>query len=116
MPYYQQTEDAEEALESNAVEVAAEAKIEIEVGKFYVTPLISEGKYNTWYMDSCENRNDDGTFQMDHLIRFKKGNLTWKDPRKADTSILDCTVNENGMFQTILPSVQRLRTSLQMIE
>ena len=70
--------DAEKAVESTAVEVATEADKEIEVGKYYVT-LISEGKYNTWYITSCENRNGNGTFQMDHLIRVQKGNdLTWK--------------------------------------
>ena len=91
--------DAEIALESTVVETTTEAEIEIEVGKYYVT-LISEGNCNTWYIASCENRNDNGTFQMDHLTRVKKGNdFTWKHPRKPDTldlhpaSILDCIVD-----------------------
>ncbi|CAB4061316.1 unnamed protein product [Lepeophtheirus salmonis] len=58
------------------------------------------------------NRNDDDTFQMDHLVRVKKGNnLTWKHPRKPDTidlhsaSILDCDVDgewnvSNNRFNT----------------
>ena len=81
------------------VEVTTEAEIDIEVGKYYVT-LISEGNCNTWYIASCETRNDNGTFQMDHLTRVKKGNdLTWKHPRKPDpldlhpASILDCIVD-----------------------
>ena len=91
--------DAEIALESTVVETTTEAEIEIEFGKYYVT-LISEGNCNTWYIASCENRNDNGTFQMDHLTRVKKGNdFTWKHPRKPDTldlhpaSILDCIVD-----------------------
>ncbi|CAB4063630.1 unnamed protein product [Lepeophtheirus salmonis] len=75
-------------------------------------PTILKGECNTWYIASCENRKDDGTFQMDHLVRVKKCNtLTWKYPRKPDTldlhsaSILDFDVDgewdvSNNRFMT----------------
>ncbi|KAG1663725.1 Equilibrative nucleoside transporter 3 [Nymphon striatum] len=103
--------DAEVALESNVAEVGTEDDMEIEIGKYYVT-LITEGECNTWNIASCDNRNDDGTFQMDHLVRVKNGNnLTWKHPRIPDTldlhyaSILDCDVDgewdvANNRFMT----------------
>ena len=37
------------------------------IGKYYVT-LITEGNLNTWYIASCEGRNDDQTYAMDHLV------------------------------------------------
>ncbi len=90
--------DAEKALESNAVEVATEADKEIEVAKYYAT-LISEGKCHTWYIASCENRNGNGTFQMDHLIRVQKGNdLTWKLGASNKPETLRFTPN----FYTVL--------------
>ncbi|KAG1653603.1 hypothetical protein GQR58_025471 [Nymphon striatum] len=103
--------DAEVALESNVAEVGTEDDMEIEIGKYYVT-LITEGECNTWNIASCDNRNDDGTFQMDHLVRVKKGNnLTWKHSRIPDTldlhsaSILDCHV-DGTQFWPILCSFE----------
>jgi hypothetical protein len=91
--------DAEVALESNVSEAEKEDELEIEIGKYYVT-LMTEGKSNTWYIASCERKNDNGTYQMDHLMRLENGNnFKWKHPRKPDimdlhpASILDCDVD-----------------------
>ena len=69
------------------------------IGKYYVT-LITEGNLNTWYIASCEGRNDDQTYAMDHLVRVRKDcDLTWKHPPKPDvlnlhsSSIMDWSVN-----------------------
>ena len=71
----------------------------IEVGKYYIS-LITEGKMNTWYVASCEGRNSDGTYEMDHLTRVHRGsNLKWKYPVRLDKvslraeSIVECAVD-----------------------
>ena len=38
----------------------------IETGRYYI-PLMTEGKMNIWYIASCEGKNLDGTYKMDHL-------------------------------------------------
>ena len=38
----------------------------IETGRYYIT-LMTEGKMNIWYIASCEGKNPDGTYKMDHL-------------------------------------------------
>ena len=74
------------------------------VGHCYAT-LISEWSSDTWYIATCEGKNDDGTYKMDHLMRIKAGrNL--KHPPKRDLlnlhlgSILIVKLMGNGMFLT----------------
>ena len=43
----------------------------IEVGRYYIM-LITEWKMNTWYIASCERKNPDGTYEMDHLTRVQR--------------------------------------------
>ena len=40
----------------------------IQIVENYVT-LIVEGNTNTWYIATCTKKNDDGTYEMDHLHR-----------------------------------------------
>ena len=61
--------------------------------------LIKEGSLDLWYIATCEGKNDDGTYKMDHLMRVQDGsNLKWKHPSKPDLlnlhtdSILDCKI------------------------
>ena len=55
------------------------------VGNYYAT-LLKEGSANTWYIASCEQQNDNGTYRMDHLMRVKAGNnKLWKHPPKLDS-------------------------------
>ena len=37
------------------------------VGNYYAT-LLKEGSANTWYIASCEQQNDNGTYRMDHIM------------------------------------------------
>ena len=62
--------------------------------------IITEGKVNTWYVASCEGKNSDGTYEMDHLTRVQRGhNLKWKYPVRLDKvnlraeSIIECVVD-----------------------
>ena len=71
----------------------------IEVGKYYIT-LIAQGNVNTWYIASCDGKNSDGTYEMDHLTRAQKGsNLKWRHPVRVDKdnlraeSIVECVVD-----------------------
>ena len=73
---------------------------DILLGNYYAT-LISEGSSDTWYIATCEGKNDDGTFKMDHLMRVGDGNnLKWKHPPKCDLlnlhidSIPHCKIEE----------------------
>ena len=75
-----------------------EDKTDIEIGHYYVT-LFVEGNANTWYIASCEGKNEDGTYEMHHLARSQKGsNLKWKQPSRVDkdnlwpASIVDCVI------------------------
>ena len=70
-----------------------------EVGRYYIT-LMKEGKINTWHIASCEGKNPDGTYKMDHLIRVQRGSdLKWKQPARINKinlkaeSIVDCGVD-----------------------
>ena len=36
--------------------------------------LISEGSLDTWYIATCEGKNDEGSYKMDHLMRVRDGN------------------------------------------
>ena len=72
---------------------------DVVVGHCYAT-LINEGSSDTWYIATCEGKNDDGTYKMDHLMRVEAGrNLKWKPPLKHDLlnlhldSILDCKID-----------------------
>ena len=50
-------------------------------------PLISEGTSDTWYIATCEGKNDNGnyTYKMDYLMRVQDGNnLKFKHPPKHD--------------------------------
>ena len=71
----------------------------VAMGKYYLT-LITEGKVNTWYVASCEGKNSDGTYEMDHLTRVQRGsNLKWRHPVSANKvnlqaeSIIECVVD-----------------------
>ena len=44
----------------------------LKVGRYYIT-LMTEGKMNKWYIASCEGKNPDGTYEMDHLTRVQGG-------------------------------------------
>ena len=73
-----------------------EKNADIVVGHCYAT-LIKEGLLDTWYIATCEGKNGDGTYKMDHLMRVQDGsNLKWKRPNKPyllnlhSESILDC--------------------------
>ena len=75
-----------------------EERTDIEVGHYYVT-LFVEGTDNTWYITSCEGKNEDGTYEIHHLARCQKGsNLKWKQPSRLDednlwpASIVDCVI------------------------
>ena len=55
---------------------------------------------NTWCVASCEGRNSDGTYEMDHLKQVHRGsNLEWKHPVRLDKvnfqaeSIVECAVD-----------------------
>ena len=68
----------------------------IKVGRYYIT-LMTEGKMNTWYVASCERKNPDGTYEMDHVSRVQRGpDLKWKQPAWIDKinlqaeSIIEC--------------------------
>ena len=55
-----------------------------EVGRYYIT-LMKEGKINIWHIASCEGKNPDGTYKMDHLIRVQRGSdLKWKQPARIN--------------------------------
>ena len=92
--------DAATVLSSNSINpTPAYIEETMEVGKYYVT-LITEGKVNTWYVASCEGKNSDGTYEMDHLTRVQRGhNLKWKHPARLDKvnlraeSIIECVVD-----------------------
>ena len=32
-----------------------------------------DGKMNKWYIASCKGKNQDGTYEMDHLARVQRG-------------------------------------------
>ena len=52
----------------------------IKVERYYIT-LMTEGKMNTWYIASCERKNPDSTYEMDHVTRVQRGpDLKWKQP------------------------------------
>ena len=58
---------------------------------------MTEGKKNTWYIVSCEGKNVDGTYEMDHLARVERGSdLKWKQPARINKinlqaeSIVEC--------------------------
>ncbi len=92
--------DAATILSSNSTDSTSDISEDtIKVGKYYIT-LITEESLNTWYIASCEGKNSDGTYEMDHLTRVQKGsNLVWKHPVKADKidlhngSIVECPVD-----------------------
>ena len=92
--------DAATVLSSNFINpTPANIEDTIEVGKYYVTLLI-EGEVNTWYVASCEGKNSDGTYEMDHLTRVQRGhNLKLKHPVWLDKinlraeSIIECVVD-----------------------
>ena len=91
--------DAALVVGASSFNMQKEKNADIEVGHFYAT-LIKEGLLDTWYIATCEGRNDDGTYKMDHLMRVQDGsNLKWKRPTKPDLlnlhseSILDCEID-----------------------
>ena len=52
---------------------------------------------NTWYIASCERKNPDATYEMDHVTRVQRGpDLKWKQPAWIDKiklqaeSIIEC--------------------------
>ena len=56
----------------------------IKVGEYYVT-LITEANKNTWYIASCEKKNPDGTYEMEHLTRVQtESDLKWRHPVRID--------------------------------
>ena len=76
----------------------------IEVERHYIT-LMTEGKMNIWYIASCEGKNLDGTYEMDHLIKVHGGSsLKWKQPSRIDKinlqgeSIVELMLMVNGMY------------------
>ena len=71
----------------------------IKVGRYYIT-LMTKGKMNTCYIASCEGKNPDGTYEMEHLTRVQRGSdLKWKQPARIDKinlqagSIVECGVD-----------------------
>ena len=91
--------DAALVVGASSFNMQKEKNADIEVGHFYAT-LIKEGLLDTWYIATCEGRNGDGTYKMDHLMRVQDGsNLKWKRPTKPDLlnlhseSILDCEID-----------------------
>ena len=78
--------------------IQKEKNVDILQGHCYTT-LISEGSSDTWYIATCEGKNDNGTYKMDHLmIVGDRSNLKWKHPPKCDLlnldkdSILECKI------------------------
>ena len=53
------------------ITVYIENEDSIQIGENYVT-LIVEGNTNTWYISTCSKKNDDATYEMDHLHRVDK--------------------------------------------
>ena len=93
--------DAEIVLSSSSSDPSTSGIQEdpIELNKYYVT-LITEGDKDTWYIASCEAKNPDGTYKMEHLHRVQEGsNLKWKHPSRVDesdlyaASIVECVVD-----------------------
>ena len=71
---------------------------------------MSEKSCNTWYVASCEGKNNNGTYKMDHFITVKTGdNLKWKHPLKPDfidlypASIVECHVEGEWDISTQEP-------------
>ena len=69
------------------------------VGHCYAK-LIKERSLDTWYIATCEGKNEDGTYKMDHFMRVQDGsNLKLKRPTKPDLLnlhsefILDCEID-----------------------
>ena len=90
--------DAENLLSSSS-NYCIENEDSIQIGENYVT-LIVEGNTNTWYIATCTKKNDDGTYEMDHLCRVDNySDFRWKHPAKADfdnlkpESIVECHIN-----------------------
>ena len=72
---------------------------DVVVGHCYAT-LITEGSSDTWYIDTCEDENEDGTYKKVHLMRIEAGSsLKWKHPPKCDLLnlhlgfILNCKID-----------------------
>ena len=71
----------------------------IEVGRYHIR-LMTEGTMNTWHVASCEGKNPDGTYEMDHLTRVQRGfGLKWKQLARINRmnsqakSIAECGVD-----------------------
>ena len=69
------------------------------VGRYYST-LISKVSSDIWYIATCEGKNDDGTYKMDHLMRIQNEKKSkWKHLLKPNlmnllvNSILDCKID-----------------------
>ena len=59
-----------------------------------------KGNTNIWYIATCTKKNDDGTYEMDHLHRVDNcSDFKWKHPAKVDLdnlkleSIMECHIN-----------------------
>ena len=91
--------DAALVVGASSSNLQKEKNEDIVVGHCYAT-LIKEGSLDTWYIATCEDKNEDGTYKMDHLMRVQYGsNLKLKRPTKPDLLnlhtdfILDCEIN-----------------------
>ena len=79
-------------------------KMKILVVHYYAT-LIGEWSLETWYIATCEGKNNGGTYKVDHLIRIRdRNNLKWKHQPKRNlmnlhvNSTLDCKLKGNEIF------------------
>ena len=91
--------DAALVVGASSSSLQKEKNEDIVVEHCYAT-LIKEMSLDTWYIATCEVKNDDGTYKMDHLMRVQDGsNLKLKRPTKPDLlnlhtdSILDCEID-----------------------
>ena len=91
--------DAALVVGASSSSLQKEKNEDIVVEHCYAT-LFKEMLLDTWYIATCEVKNDDGTYKMDHLMRVQDGsNLKLKCPTKPDLlnlhtdSILDCEVD-----------------------
>ena len=91
--------DAALVVGASSADIQKDKNEDFVVGHCYAT-LIKEGSLDLWYIATCEGKNDDGTYKMDHLMRVQdRRNSKWKHPPKRDLlnlhldSILDCKVD-----------------------
>ena len=64
--------DAALVVGASSSSLQKEKNEDIVVGHCYVT-IIKERSLDTWYIATCEGKNEDGTYKMDHFMRVQDG-------------------------------------------